>query len=48
MIYMPRGKGVNGILAGLESLSNAYVYTGDEKYGSAAVILLARFAEVYP
>ncbi|MBP3633345.1 MAG: Ig-like domain-containing protein, partial [Oscillospiraceae bacterium] len=48
MKFMPRGKGINGILAGLEALANAYVYTGEEKYGTAGVILLSRFAQIYP
>ncbi|MBQ9968659.1 MAG: Ig-like domain-containing protein, partial [Oscillospiraceae bacterium] len=48
MRFMPRGKGINGLLAGLEAVANAYVYSGEAKYGTAGVILLSRFAEVYP
>ena len=48
MRFMPRGKGINGVLAGLEAVANAYVYTGEEKYGTAGVILLSRMAQIYP
>ncbi|MBP3633353.1 MAG: Ig-like domain-containing protein, partial [Oscillospiraceae bacterium] len=32
----------------LNTLTNAYLYTGDETYGSAGAILLNRMADIYP
>ena len=32
----------------LSSLREAYLYTGDEKYGSAGAILIDRIADIYP
>ncbi|MBQ9967413.1 MAG: Ig-like domain-containing protein, partial [Oscillospiraceae bacterium] len=32
----------------LPTLADAYLYTGDEKYGSAGAILLDRLADIYP
>ncbi|MBP3634189.1 MAG: Ig-like domain-containing protein, partial [Oscillospiraceae bacterium] len=32
----------------LPTLMNAYLYTGDEKYGSAGAILVDRLADIYP
>ncbi|MBP3633650.1 MAG: pilus assembly protein N-terminal domain-containing protein, partial [Oscillospiraceae bacterium] len=32
----------------LNALRDAYLYTGDEKYGNAGAILLSRMADIYP
>ncbi len=42
--YITRTDAVHAI----DALANAYLYTGDEKYGRAGAILLDRFADVYP
>ncbi|MBQ9967971.1 MAG: pilus assembly protein N-terminal domain-containing protein, partial [Oscillospiraceae bacterium] len=39
---------VNDMIAALTALQEAYLYTGDEKYGSAGAILLDRVADIYP
>ncbi len=39
---------INDMGYALNNLSEAYIYTGDEKYGSAGAILLDRMADVYP
>lgn len=36
------------IYSALNSLQNAYIYTGDEKYAKAGAVLLDRIADVYP
>ncbi len=38
----------NYILPGVENLSLAYLYTGDEKYARKAIVMLDRIAEMYP
>ena len=45
-IWDPYGQGF--IWKALTSLSEAYIYTGEEKYGVAGAILLDRIADVYP
>ena len=42
------GKSKNDMTGALDNLRKAYIYTGDEKYGSAGAILLSRVAEIYP
>ncbi len=32
----------------LETMTEAYVYTGDEKYGNAGAIMIDRLADIYP
>lgn len=36
------------ILGGVTNLSNAYLYTGDQRYAHKAAVLLDRIADVYP
>ncbi|MBP6963257.1 MAG: heparinase II/III family protein [Armatimonadetes bacterium] len=38
----------NYILPGVENLSFAYLYTGDEKYARKALVMLDRIAAIYP
>ncbi|MBQ9968058.1 MAG: Ig-like domain-containing protein, partial [Oscillospiraceae bacterium] len=38
----------HSILEILDAIGHAYLYTGDEKYGSAGAILIDRIADVYP
>ena len=38
----------HSILDILNAIGHAYLYTGDEKYGSAGAILIDRIADVYP
>ncbi|MEN6316777.1 MAG: heparinase II/III family protein, partial [Clostridiaceae bacterium] len=38
----------NDMGAALQSLTDAYLYTGDVKYGEAGLILLDRIADIYP
>ncbi|MBP3633553.1 MAG: Ig-like domain-containing protein [Oscillospiraceae bacterium] len=38
----------NDMLGAITALQDAYLYTGDEKYGSAGAILLDRIADIYP
>ncbi|MCU6707784.1 heparinase II/III family protein [Paenibacillus sp. J5C_2022] len=37
-----------GFLQALAAFGDAYMYTGDDKYGTAGIILLDRIADVYP
>ena len=51
--YMHQMWGVNGvsnstITRAISELTNAYLYTNDEKYGIAGAILLDRVADLYP
>lgn len=39
---------VNDMVGALTALQNAYLYTGNEKYGSAGAILIDRIADIYP
>lgn len=38
----------NHLIAGLSSLADAYVYTGERRYAHKAAVLLDRLADVYP
>ncbi|MBP3633845.1 MAG: hypothetical protein J6J43_04645, partial [Oscillospiraceae bacterium] len=40
--------GENHINKIFNTLREAYIYTGDEKYGNAGAILIDRFADIYP
>ncbi|MBP3634358.1 MAG: Ig-like domain-containing protein, partial [Oscillospiraceae bacterium] len=42
------GKSEHAMTDALDSLRKAYLYTGDEKYGSAGAILINRVADIYP
>ena len=51
--YMHQMWGVNGIARStyslaISELTNAYLFTGEEKYGVAGLILLDRVADLYP
>jgi len=47
--YNVMGNGAKGELhSAVKDLSQAYLYTGDEKYGRAGAILIDRIADVYP
>jgi len=51
--YMHQMWGVNGVARStytlaITELTNAYLYTGDKKYGIAGMILLDRAADLYP
>ena len=49
-VWYGNGNPANGrvIRTALESLKNAFLYTGDPKYGRAGAIILDRVADVYP
>ncbi|MBQ8003951.1 MAG: heparinase II/III family protein, partial [Oscillospiraceae bacterium] len=36
------------VLSAIKSLSEAYIYTGDEKYGRLGAVMVDRLADVYP
>ena len=38
----------NSLLGGVNGLSNAYLYSGDQRYAHKALIMLDRIADVYP
>jgi len=38
----------NNLIGGVGILSNAYLYTGDQRYAHKALIMLDRIADVYP
>ncbi|MBQ8004538.1 MAG: S-layer homology domain-containing protein [Oscillospiraceae bacterium] len=46
--YSGVGSGISGVVnKALNSLADAYLYTGDEKYGRAGAVLVDRVADVY-
>ncbi|MBQ9968358.1 MAG: Ig-like domain-containing protein [Oscillospiraceae bacterium] len=47
-VYSALGESKNDLKASMNALRDAYLYTGDEKYGNAGAILLDRFADIYP
>ncbi|MEG2378031.1 MAG: heparinase II/III family protein, partial [Clostridia bacterium] len=48
-LWYPNGKNnVAAIYSGVKTLSEAYLYTGDARYGRVGAILLDRVADVYP
>lgn len=48
MWSMVNAGNINEMETVLQSLIDAYLYTGDEKYGKAGLILLDRIADIYP
>ncbi|MBQ9968864.1 MAG: Ig-like domain-containing protein [Oscillospiraceae bacterium] len=40
--------GPHGATSVLDALREAYIFTGDEKYGNAGAILIDRYADIYP
>ncbi|MBP3632979.1 MAG: Ig-like domain-containing protein, partial [Oscillospiraceae bacterium] len=47
-VYQGLGSTTHDMLDTFNALMNAYLYTGEEKYGNAGAILLDRIADIYP